>query len=413
MSSIEFACRSCNGIPLQLLLSLGRTPLANSLLTAAQLNQPEGAYPLDLAFCEACGLVQITETVSPDILFHEYIYFSSFSDALLEHSRTLAERLIMARGLSPLSHVVEIASNDGYLLQFYHRQGIPVLGIEPAGNIAQVAREQRGIPTLNEFFSEELARKLRADNGPADVIHAHNVLAHVADLNGVVAGIAALLAADGVAVIEVPYVKDLIDHCEFDTIYHEHLCYFSLSALDRLFGRHGLVIHDVERLRIHGGSLRLFATRVEGSAGYRGAAVQALLAEEAGWGVNTLAFYRDFAARVEQLKKSLCDLLANLKHEGRRIAAYGASAKGSTLLNYFGLGRETLEFVVDRSTYKQGRYTPGTHLPIYAPGRLLETMPDYVLLLTWNFAEEVLAQQAEYRNRGGKFIFPIPEVRVV
>ncbi len=409
----QAACRSCGSSVLQAVLSLGRTPLANSLLTADQLDRPEPVYPLELVFCAACGLVQITETVAPEVLFREYVYFSSFSDALLQHARTLAERLIDARRLDRSSCVIEIASNDGYLLQFYQRRGIPVLGIEPARNVAQVAREQRGIPTLSEFFDEALARRLRHDEGPADVIHAHNVLAHVAELNGVVAGITALLAEDGVAVIEVPYVKDLIDHCEFDTIYHEHLCYFSLSALDRLFARHRLVIHDVERLPIHGGSLRLFASRAEGSGGRRGTAVQALLDEEVCWGVDTLAFYRGFAARVERLKEALRGTLAGLKRNGNRIAAYGASAKGSTLLNYFGLGRETLDFVVDRSTYKQGHYTPGTHLPIYAPEKLLETMPQYVLLLTWNFADEVLAQQAEYRKRGGKFIFPVPEVRVV
>lgn len=413
MTAVPIACRACGHSPLHAVLSLGRTPLANSLLTADQLDQPESTYPLDLAFCETCGLVQITETVPPEILFREYLYFSSFSDAMLEHARTLAEHLIVRQRLSRASRVVEIASNDGYLLQFYHQKGIPVLGVEPARNIAEVAREKRGIPTVSEFFGATVARQLRAESGPADVIHAHNVLAHVADLNGVVAGIAALLADAGIALIEVPYVKDLIDHCEFDTIYHEHLCYFSLTALDRLFARHGLVIHDVERLAIHGGSLRLFVAHAAGALGERTVAVEALLTEEANWGVDAIGFYRDFGVRVGRLREKLCAQLADLKRQGRRLAAYGASAKGSTLLNYFGLGRETLDFVVDRSTYKQGRYTPGTHLPITAPERLLDEMPDFVLLLTWNFADEVLAQQAEYRRRGGKFIIPIPAPTVV
>jgi hypothetical protein len=243
------------------------------------------------------------------------------------------------------------------------------------------------------------------------VIHAHNVLAHVADLNGFVQGIAALLKPDGVAVIEAPYVKDLIDNREFDTIYHEHLCYFSLTALDRLFARHGLVIADARRVPIHGGSLQIHVMHAE--AGARGAAVQSLLAEEAAWGVDDFAFYAGFAQAVEVLKTEVRALLGDLKAQGRTIAAYGASAKGSTLLNYFGIGAETLEFVADRSTYKQGRYTPGTHLPIVAPAKLLAAQPDYVLLLTWNFASEILDQQAEYRRRGGQFIIPIPEVRMV
>jgi SAM-dependent methyltransferase len=404
----EATCRSCGNGGLATVLSLGCTPLANSLLTAAQIEQAEQIYPLDLVFCPQCTLVQITETVPPEQLFGEYLYFSSFSDTMLRHAREIVQRLLAARGLGPQSLVAEVASNDGYLLQYYREAGVPVLGIEPARNIAEVARE-RGIPTLAEFFSADVAGRLAGEGQRADVIHANNVLAHVADLNGVVAGFGRLLKPEGVAVIEVPYVKEMIDHREFDTIYHEHLCYFSLTALDRLFTRHGLTLVDVERLPIHGGSLRIFAS----PQGERSEAVTQLLAEEAAWGVARLDFYAGFGEGVGQLRDELRSLLAELKAQGQRIAVYGASAKGSTLLNYFGIGRETLDFVVDRSTVKQGLYTPGTHLPIYAPEQLLEARPDYVLLLTWNFADEILAQQAEYRRAGGQFIVPIPEVRVV
>src|SRR2546423_4639673 len=284
---IATPCRSCGSDNLEIVLSLGPTPLANALLSAEQLLLPEPRYPLDLAFCHDCTLVQITETVSPIELFGEYLYFSSYSDTMVRHAEALVKQLIPERGLDPRSLVVEIASNDGYLLQFYRRQGIPVLGIEPARNVARAAGEI-GIPTLCEFFGPELGHGLRDRGQQADVLHAHNVLAHVADLNGVVSGMAAVLKDSGVAIIEVPYVKDLIDRCEFDTIYHEHLCYFSLTAIDQLFRRHGLAIQDVERLTIHGGSLRVFL----GHAGVEpGATVCQLLDEEAAWGVGTIEFY--------------------------------------------------------------------------------------------------------------------------
>jgi SAM-dependent methyltransferase len=404
-------CRSCGSADLVPILSLGQTPLANALLESDRLDADEDRYPLDLVFCTECSLVQITETVAPELLFGDYLYFSSFSDTMVRHARAVAERLIAERKLGPESLVAEVASNDGYLLQFYAGDGIPVMGIEPAANIARVA-EERGVRTICEFFGAEVAARLAADGYKADVIHANNVLAHVADLNGVVRGFGTLLKPDGVAVVEAPYVKEMVDGAEFDTIYHEHLCYFSLTALDRLFRRNGLVIHQVERLAIHGGSLRIFASPA-GGAPEPSAAVYGLLAEEQEWGVGRAEFYLGFADRVGMLKSELLRLLGELKARGSRIAAYGASAKGSTLLNYFGIGRETLDFVADRSTVKQGRFTPGTHLAIRSPDALVEEMPDYTLLLTWNFADEILEQQREYRRRGGQFIVPIPELRIL
>lgn len=411
MTPAKGTCRSCESPNLEMVLSLGRTPLANALLTAEQLAKPEECYPLDLAFCRECSLVQILETVPPETLFRDYSYFSSFSDTMLRHAERIACRMVQARKLGDASLVVEVASNDGYLLQYYRQKRIPVIGIEPAENVARKAESDRGIRTLCEFFSRELAQELRGRGERADVLHANNVLAHVADLNGVVAGVGLLLKDNGVAVIEVPYLKEMLDRCEFDTIYHEHLCYFSLTALDRLFSRHGLVIEDVERLPIHGGSLRIFAAPVESAV--RSSAISALLEEEAGWGVDQPQSYLGFGRRVEKVKADLDQLLRSLAAQGKRLAAYGAAAKGATLLNYCGIGRDLLEFVVDRSTYKQGRYMPGVRLPVYPPSKLLESMPDYALLLTWNFADEILEQQAEYRRRGGRFIIPIPEPHVV
>jgi hypothetical protein len=318
--------------------------------------------------------------------------------------------LIKERRLGPTSLVVEAASNDGYLLQHYHGAGVPVLGIEPASNVAQVA-EGRGIKTRCAFFSRELGNELRQSGIRADVFHAHNVLAHVPDLNGFVQGIGLVLREQGTAVLEVPYVKDMLDKCEFDTIYHEHLCYFSLTALDRLFKDHQLTITRVERVSIHGGSLRIHAVHSEGAAVEP--TVPRLLEEEVAWGATVPDPYLRFAERVREIQGRLGDMLAELKAAGKRLAAYGAAAKGSTLLNSLPLEPGVIDFVVDRSTYKQGRYMPGVHLPIFHPDKLMADRPEYVLLLTWNFADEIFEQQKHFRQSGGRFVVPIPEPTIV
>lgn len=387
--------------------------MANALLAKDRLGADEPTYPLELVFCSRCGLVQITEMVPPQTLFADYPYFSSFSDTMLQSMDRLADRLTHQCGLNDSSLVVEVASNDGYLLQYYRQRGIPVLGIEPAQNVAEVAIQQRGIPTLSEFFGRDLADRLAHDHKQADVMHANNVLAHVPDLNGFVTGFHTLLKPHGVAVFEFPYVRDMVENLEFDTIYHEHLCYYSLTAIDRLFSRNKLKVIDVERLPIHGGSLRVYAGRDDRGDNPPSEAVNELLGQEAEDGLNGVDYYARFADRVAHLRLELVETLRELKSPGKRIAAYGASAKGSTLLNYCDIGAETLDYVVDRSTVKQGRYTPGSHLAILSPERLAEDMPDYVLLLTWNFRDEILTQQAEYHRRGGRFIIPVPNVEIV
>jgi SAM-dependent methyltransferase len=415
------ACRSCAKTGLRPVLSLGETPLANSLLTREQLGQPEPRFPLEVAFCPYCTLVQLTESVPPESMFRDYVYFSSFSDTMLKHAEALAERYTTGHKLGANSLVVEVASNDGYLLQYYKQRGVPVLGIEPARNIAKVA-EERGIPTRCEFFGLDLARQLVAEGIQADIIHANNVLAHVPDLNGFVAGLRELLKPNGKVVVELPHLLPMIDRVEFDTIYHEHLCYFSLVALHDLFSRNGLSITNVTSLRIHGGSIHISAVRSDQFEEERPDArlsygrypkVAELATREREWGVFSAQRYEQFRQDVECVTQTLRSTLLDLKRQGRRIAVYGASAKGSTLLNYLKLPPGVLEWVADRSTVKQGRFTPGTHLEIVPPERLLQDQPDDVLLLVWNFADEVLAQQAEYRQRGGRFIIPLPQVRFV
>ena len=345
----------------------------------------------------------------PEILFgDDYPYYSSFIPALLKHSKDNVSDLIKTRNIGDDSLVVELASNDGYLLKNYVEKGIPVLGIDPAEGPAKTA-EENGVPTRNTFFTKELALQLRGEGRLADVIHANNVLAHVADTNGFVEGIKILLKDDGVVVIEAPYVKDLIDHCEFDTIYHQHLCYFSVTAVDKLFRQHSLFLNEVKWFPIHGGSLRYYFGHHENV----GSSVQSFLSKERTDKVDQIGYYVDFAEKVENVKASLNTLLTSLKAQGKSIAAYGAAAKGTTLINYVDIDKDVIDFVADRNTHKQGLYMTGKHWPICAAEKIIEKMPDYVLVLAWNFADEIMSQQEEYRQKGGSFIIPIPEPKIV
>jgi SAM-dependent methyltransferase len=405
----EVVCRSCGSARLDTFLSLGETPLADGLVRP-ESTAPEPRFPLDVAFCADCSLVQILEEVPPAQLFVDnYLYFSSFSDALAAHAREHAHGLIDSRHLGNDSLVVEIASNDGYLLSNFVDKGIPVLGIDPAPDQAAAA-EDRGVPTLRAFFGAELAGQLRTEGRRADVIIANNVMAHVPDLNGFVEGMRVLLTDDGVATIENPYVRDLIEHAEFDTIYHEHHCYFSCTAVDTLMRRHDLFLNDIDYFpQLHGGTLRWTVSPEENVSDI----VRDYLRREQESGLTSPAYYADFGQRVASVKAGLLELLRGLRAEGATIAGYGAAAKGSTLLNYVGIERDLVDFVVDRNVHKQGKLMPGTHQPIHDPSVLLTEQPDYVLLLAWNFADEIMEQQAEYRAAGGQFIVPVPVPRIV
>lgn len=396
-------CRSCGEEGLLAFLSLGPMPLTDAYVPQSLVGKPEPRYPLDVAFCPRCSLVQILFTVSAEEIFESYSYYSSLSETLMAHSLEHVRQVIAERDLGPDSLVMELASNDGYLLRNFVGQGIPVLGIDPARGPADAA-EAIGVPTLREFFGPEVAARLKAQGKVADVVIANNVLAHVADLNGFVEGIAIILAEEGVAEIEVPYVRDLIDRLEFDTIYHEHLCYFSITALDTLFRRHGLSLQRVQAVPIHGGSLRLTVGRHPDER----TSVTAYLEQEEADGLNRIDYYREFAGRVAEARRGLRTKLLELRSGGSRIAAYGAAAKGTVLLNSSGIGSDLIDFVADKSPHKQGKFMPGLGIPIVPPERLLQESPDYVLLLVWNLRDEVVRQHRAYLEAGGRFIIPIP-----
>lgn len=401
-----FSCRSCAS-NCNSIIPLGLLPLANALLPSIE-NIKDQRCNLEVMLCDNCGLAQLRDLVDPKDLFVDYVYFSSNSDTMLKSVSDLVDRVIPELPDNPF--IVEIASNDGYLLKNYVKAGVSVLGIDPAQNIATVANEN-GIPTLCDFFGEELAAQLASEGKEADVIHANNVMAHVPDINGFIGGVKCLLKPNGYAIIEVPYFLDLVRKLEFDTIYHEHVFYFTVKALKLAFERHGLAIYDIEKIAMHGGTLRLFVAH-SGVFEVK-PIVQSMIAQENNFGLYQMDTYSTFMDRLEKLKKQLHQTLAVYKFEKLKIVAYGASAKGTTLLNYFGIGSEYLDFVVDKSVVKQGLYTPGTHLKIKAPQALQEEGVDYAFLLTWNFAEEIINQQASFTKRGGKFIIPLPEIRIV
>jgi SAM-dependent methyltransferase len=403
-------CLGCGSLLPEPFLDLGTLPLVNALVHPEEAYIREAGFPLAVACCRACHLVQLTDLVPPERMFTEYVYFSSYSDSFLAHAREMAESLTARFALGPESRVLEVASNDGYLLQYFKQRHVHVLGVEPARNIAAEA-ERRGIPTLNCFFGLEAVDKIVSGFGQADLIIGNNVLAHVPVINEFLHAVKLCLKPAGAAVFEFPYLKDLLDGTEFDTIYHEHVFYYSLSAVEKLAERAGLQLFDVMYRPVHGGSLRVFLQH-QGTHPVTANVGEFLRGEKAS-GLTSPGRYASFSREVANLKEELRSLLYGLKAAGKRLAAYGAPAKGNTLLNYCGIGTDLLEFTVDRSPYKQGLFTPGARLPIRPPEALLKEMPDYTVVLPWNLAEEIIAQQQEYRRRGGQFIIPIPKPRIV
>jgi hypothetical protein len=405
-------CRACGATLRDTFVDLGMSPLCESYVPADALNHMEPFYPLHVWVCRECLLVQLDEYVSPEHIFTEYAYFSSYSTSWLKHAEDYTALATKRLGLGPQSFVVELASNDGYLLQYFVKAGIPCLGIEPAANVAKDARE-RGVDTLVKFFGRELGAELAAQGKSADLILGNNVLAQVPDLNSFVAGIAAMLKPTGTATLEFPHLQQLVEGNQFDTIYHEHFSYFSLLATERVLASHGLVVFDVEELWTHGGSLRIWARPAADTSRPVGERVLALRAREDQQGYAKLETYLRFEDQVRETKRKLLDLLIDAKRAGKRVVGYGAPGKGNTLLNYCGIRADFLDFTVDRNPYKQGKFLPGTHIPILAPEKIDEVKPDYILILPWNFKDEIMKQLAHARGWGAKFIVPIPEATVI
>ena len=406
-------CRFCGAVLEHTFCDLGMSPLSNAFLSEQQLQQMEPFYPLHAYVCATCFLVQLQEFESPQHIFaKDYAYFSSYSQTWLDHARNYTDYMMRRFGYGPKSLVIEIASNDGYLLQYFKQKNIPVLGIEPAENCARAA-EQVGIPTLVKFFGTALAKELHAQGRSANLLLGNNVLAHVPNLNDFVAGLKILLAVHGVITMEFPHLLRLMLENQFDTIYHEHFSYFSFYTAEKVFARHGLKLFDVEQLPTHGGSLRIFAAHAEDASKLSSDRVQRLREEEIAFGIAELKTYLGFSEQVKRTKRKLLEFLINAKASGKTIVGYGAPAKGNTLLNYCGVRGDFIDYTVDRSPHKQGKFLPGTHVPVYAPETIRETRPDYVLILPWNIKDEIVEQNAEIRTWGGKFVVPIPEVRVL